>query len=107
MKISNFLNLKSIIVKLKNIDIAGERNFRRDWRIVATSGLIIILGAFSAIWYFSARLIGKSSEVKASSREVLTINRSTMDEIVNFYKNQDKLFQETKSEKISLPDPSN
>ena len=49
MKISNFLNLKSIIVKLKNIDIAGERNFRRDWRIVATSGLIIILGAISII----------------------------------------------------------
>lgn len=99
--------LKSITERFKDVDVLSERNFRRDWRIVSITGFVIILGALMVIWYFSVRASNNLNEVQASDRAVLTINRSAIDEIVNFYKNQDKLFVETKNAKAIVPDPSN
>lgn len=104
MKIPKFL--QSATSKLKNVDICSERNFRRDWRLVIVTGFTIILLVLAAVWYYSAAVTSDSTTVKAGSREVLTINRSAMDEIVNFYKDQDRLFKEVKSTAVSVSDPS-
>lgn len=106
MEIPKYLNLKSAVIRLKSINIGSERNFRRDWKVVIVTGFIIVLIAFTVIWYLNGTLNKSSAEVKAGVRTVLTINRSSMDEIINFYKNQEKLFIETKSVSVEISDPT-
>ncbi|HEY9584436.1 MAG TPA: hypothetical protein VJI33_02565 [Candidatus Paceibacterota bacterium] len=100
---------KSIIYKIKSIrrvDICGERNFYRDWVFVVAIGLLIISVIFVALWYLGSAIINDPVSVKTSNRTVLTINRSLLNEVVNFYKDQNKLFQETKTEPPAVSDPS-
>lgn len=98
--------LKSIIKKFRDIDVGGERNFHRDWRVVCVIGFVFISLSFAAIWYLNMIATNYSTEIKASSRTVLTINRSVLDNIVSFYKDQERLFKETKNTEVNVPDPS-
>jgi len=94
---------KSINDKLKNIDVWGERNFRRDWKTVLITGLVIVVITSVFIGYFSKLVMVNLAKIKPSARTVLTIDRGAMDKIVDFYKNQEQLFRGTK---INVADPS-
>jgi len=97
---------KSITAKLKKPNILGGRNFYRDWKIVGVIGIVLVLLEVAVIWYWSARVIGSEAEIKAGSRAVLTIDRGALGEVVDFYKNQEKLFEETKYTPVGVSDPS-
>lgn len=85
-----------------------EVNPRRDWKIVAIIFILISFGiiVFDTYVYW---IISKGGFFVSSSKEAIpieSIDRSELAKVIKFYEDREKFFQEVKSKKAEIVDPS-
>lgn len=101
---SNFF--KSIVAKVKNHSAGLSFNIVRDWQmILATFFTVFIIIAFLC-WRLNQTVVSSEDFSGTTDRTSITINRTLMDKVINFYKNQEDLFNQSKTEPVDQFDPS-
>ena len=97
--------LKSIVVKIKHHSVK-KTNPVFDWQII----IVAFFLAFSVTVFFGWKLDQKLDSdvvlIKGVDKTTITINRSLMDKVVNFYKKQEELFNQDKNTYVDQADPS-
>jgi len=100
--------------KLKNLFTKKSKSFKkpivspfRDWKIILIFFLIINVVTISfGIRKFYNIEYGGIIYPGDITESILTIDRGTMDDVLNYYEKQDALFDIMKIEGVSTVDPS-
>jgi hypothetical protein len=80
----------------------------RDWKIIIITTLILLaISGYFAFSFYNHTKEGLSSNVfSVDMISPVSINRSLMEEVVDYYKGQEKLFEEAKKASVQTADPS-
>lgn len=97
---------KSIIVKIKHRSPETTRNLARDWALVLlvfcfTYGLAAYL-----CWQLNQAVANGGAPAQKAAEAPVALNRTAIDKVVNFYKNQEDLFNQNKNAAVVQADPS-
>lgn len=98
--------LKSIAVKIKHHSAKTASNPVRDWQLILMIFCLVFLGTIFLSWKLNQIVTNRSVLPTAADKTAITINRALMDRVVNFYKNQERLFNQDKNARVDQGDPS-
>ncbi len=98
--------LSRILPKRKATYNKGLFHPNRDWKIILTSSLffIIAVSIFNVIFFWETKRI--KDPVSAGLIRTETIDRGTVRSIITTFESRRVLFEERKTSRPSLPDPT-
>lgn len=97
---------KSIAVKIKRHSVKTASNPVRDWQLILLIFCLVFLGMIFLSWKLNQMVTNRNVSPTIADKSVVTINRALMDNVVNFYKNQEQLFNQDKNVYTGPTDPS-
>lgn len=103
---NNIFNLKSISKYFKSSSFKFGEDFKRDWIAVVFFSFIVFIILLSVAFWLDLYLIKKQKEITNTHRTVISLNRETLSDVVSFYKDQAKTFEDAKKESVKYKDPS-
>lgn len=97
---------KSIVAKVKKHSASLSFNIIRDWQIILVTFFIVFVTIAFLCWRLNQTVVSNEEFSGTVSKASFTINRTLMDKVINFYKNQEELFNQSKIVSIDQFDPS-
>ncbi len=97
---------KGLLIKIRQKQMCLRRDCFFDWMAVCVFGVILFGGSIIAGFYINSLMSKGVGADKAQVKKMETINRGMMDEVVGYFENQKKIFDETKNLPVEWKDPS-
>jgi hypothetical protein len=98
--------LKSIAEKIKHRSVKTPGNFYRDWQLMLLLFCLVFIAAAFLSWRLNQTVANDQVPLKSADKAPITINRTLMDRVINFYKNQEEMFNQNKNADVDQADPS-
>lgn len=97
---------KKIIVKIRRHSGKGGHNVNRDWQLVLLAFGAVFIATTFLCWKLNLSVANEGVSTQTENKTSISINRTLLETVVNFYKNQEQLFSQDKAGPIEIGDPS-